>query len=79
MLSRRCAGPSTSSGEDSACLGRVGSMEEVVEQAVRCRPRGGVARVNEGQVVMDRPSVSDFSAGQGTVKHRPQFCNRLYA
>ncbi len=83
MLLRRCAGPSTSSGEDLACLSRVGSKEEVFEQAVKSRPRGGVAREYEGQVVMDRPSASDFSAGQGTVKHstviacmhqdRPQF------
>jgi hypothetical protein len=82
MLLRRCAGPSISSGENLACLS-VGSREEVLEQAGKSRPRGGVARESEGQVLMDRPSVFDGSAGQSMVKHssviacmhedRPQF------
>lgn len=83
MLLRRCAGPSTSFEEDLACSSRVGSKEEALAQAVKSRPRGGVARLNEGHVMMDGPSASDFCAGQGTVKHssviacmhedRPQF------
>ena len=82
MLLRRCAGPSISSGENLACLS-VGSREDVLEQAGKSRPRGGVARESEGQVLMDRPSVFDGSAGQSMVKHssviacmhedRPQF------